>query len=122
MEGFTISGLSLNIGYDGGNPNSVEAHVLDVVKLVDHALPCATTVDSVTRVTSRAGAIGGSKTVDDELVDGSATPVIRRSGQRRNGQERKYENASQHSCRNKLKDEGESESREETSESVGGQL
>lgn len=47
MEGLTISAFTFKISADGRYPDGIEAHVLDVVKVVDHTLPGASTVNTV---------------------------------------------------------------------------
>ena len=60
---------------DGGDPDGSEAHALDVVELVDDALPGATTV--VSEVAGcRGAAVGAGEAVGEDLVDGLATPLI----------------------------------------------
>lgn len=47
MERFTEIGLSLHIRNDRRNPDGVETHVLDVVKLVDYTLVGTTAILAV---------------------------------------------------------------------------
>lgn len=100
MEGLAIGSVPLDVLCNGRDPDSVEAHVLDIVELVDDTLVGAATVLAVRGVARRAGAVGGRKAIRDQLqrtrrvstriyalrkedthlVNGPVLPVRRRSG------------------------------------------
>ena len=88
MECLSICRLALHILHYGRNPNRVEPHVLDVVELVDDALPRSAAVLAVTGVTGWAGTVGGCKTVCDKLVNGASTPLVGGSGEDGRGGEK----------------------------------
>lgn len=39
MEGLTVSAITFEVGADGRNPDGVEAHVLNVIEVIDDTLP-----------------------------------------------------------------------------------
>lgn len=77
MESFTVRRCALHIRDDGGDPNGVETHVLDVVQLAGHALPRSTAILPVCRVASGARAVWSSESVDHELGWQTAIVSIR---------------------------------------------
>ena len=52
MVRVTIPGAAFQVLDDGRDPNSIEAHVLDIIQLVDDALPRPAAVLAVTSVAS----------------------------------------------------------------------
>lgn len=54
-----------------------ESHALDVIQLVDNSLPCSSTVQLHSCIASGGSrAICARKTVGDQLINGSASPVF----------------------------------------------
>lgn len=63
------------------DPYGCEAHPLDVIKLADQALPCATAVDSPGRITRCGGRqVRSSKSVGHDLVNTLFPPSCGREG------------------------------------------
>lgn len=75
MVSLSVSSVSLNVLGDGGNPDRVETHTLNVVQPVDDARPGAAAVPASRRVASGSGAaVGASEAVGEQLVDAAAAP------------------------------------------------
>lgn len=52
MVSLTLSRRTLNIFYDWGYPDSIEAHTLDIIQIINDSLPVSATVFLLTRITT----------------------------------------------------------------------
>jgi len=79
---------SFSVSYDWGDPDSIEAHILNVVQVVLDALESSSTV--VTEVVAWSGAtVSSGESVSDDLINGARSPFFSCLGEGNGDEKRK---------------------------------
>lgn len=87
---------AIDVINNGGNPDGVEAHTLDVVKVIGHALVVSTTVAA--EVTAAVGAaVTASESIGEHLVNSALLPASSVCGLSSGGEEGGSEKSLVHS-------------------------
>ena len=80
MESLAVRSGAIDLSDYRRDPNSIEAKVLDVVKLVDNTLPSATAIHPIFSVALRTGTVCLRETVDNKLEQGDSQQTTGKYG------------------------------------------
>lgn len=79
MVGLAVCRRAFNLGSDRRNPDSIEAHALNVVEVILNAFEASTAIFSFSGVACRIRAtVGACEAIGKYLVDAAAAPLVGR--------------------------------------------
>jgi hypothetical protein len=79
VEGLSITALSLEVSGDGGDPDGVKAHILDIIEMVLNAFEGATAVNTVLGVALGTRFIGHGESIGHKLLSFMSFPWWRKT-------------------------------------------